>query len=192
MNNIIIKRIIESKSVKEEILKDTDLLNLVENIAQEIVSCIRSGNKVMFAGNGGSFSDSFHLAGEFVSRFLFDREPLPAIALGGNNSIITAIGNDYSFMDIFSREIKALGNKGDIFIAISTSGNSGNILNAIEVAKGMGIKTYGFTGNRESKINTLCQCVRVPSEVTARIQEAHILIGHIICELVENEIFNRN
>jgi D-sedoheptulose 7-phosphate isomerase len=189
MNNLIIQRIKESNLIKNEILKNNELIKIIEDISHEIVNCIKSGNKVIFAGNGGSFSDSFHLAGEFVSRFMFDRAPLPAIALGGNNSIITAIGNDYSFEDIFSREILAIGIKGDIFIAFSTSGNSRNILKAITIAKEIGIKAFGFTGNSNSTINTLCQCVCVPSIVTARIQEAHILIGHIICEIVERRMF---
>lgn len=190
MNNLIVQCINESNLIKNEILNNADLLDTIGNISQEIINCIKSGNKVIFAGNGGSFSDSFHLAGEFVSRFMFDREPLPAKALGGNNSIITAIGNDYSFEDIFSREIQAIGTKGDIFIAISTSGNSRNILKAITVAKEIGIKTFGLTGDGNGTINTLCPCVCIPSGVTARIQEAHILIGHIICEIVEMKIFN--
>ena len=190
MNSLIRQRISESILVKNEILNNDELLEIIENISNEIINCIKSGNKVIFAGNGGSFSDSFHLAGEFVSRFIFDREPLAAIALGGNNSIITAIGNDYSYDNIFSREIKALGIRGDVFIAITTSGNSKNILNAITVAQNAGIKTYGFTGNSEGKITSLCPCVCIPSGITARIQEAHILIGHIICEIVEMKIFN--
>lgn len=190
MISIISQRIKESIKVKSEILNNDELLNTIEEISLSIVGSIKSGNKVLFAGNGGSFSDSLHLAGEFVSRFMFDRAPLPAIALGGNNSIITAIGNDYSYEDIFSREIQAIGNKGDIFVAITTSGNSKNIIKAIQVAQERGIITFGFTGNCDGKIVSLCKCVIVPSTVTARIQEAHILIGHIICEIVEKRIFN--
>jgi len=189
MENVIRKRIRESISVKNEILDSDEILEMINKISLEIIDCIKAGNKVLFAGNGGSFSDSFHLAGEFVSRFMFDRDPLPAIALGGNNSIITAIGNDYSFEDIFTREIRAVGRKGDVFIAISTSGNSKNILKAINVAKETGITVFGFTGDGNGTITSLCPCIKVPSGVTARIQEAHILIGHIICEIVENKIY---
>ena len=190
MNSLIKQRITECTLVQNELLKDVQLLSLIEDISRKIIDCIKAGNKVIFAGNGGSFSDSFHLAGEFVSKFMFDRAPLPAIALGGNNSIITAIGNDYSFEDIFSREIESIGARGDVFIAISTSGNSKNVLKAIKIANEIGITTYGFTGNGNGSINLLCRCVSVPSGVTARIQEAHIMIGHIICEIVEKEIFN--
>jgi D-sedoheptulose 7-phosphate isomerase len=190
MKNLIQQRIRENNLIINEILNNASIINTIANISQEIISCIKSGKKVIFAGNGGSFSDSFHLAGEFVSRFMIDREPLPAIALGGNNSIITAIGNDYSFEDIFSREIKAIGTRGDIFIAISTSGNSRNILKAITVAKEIEIKTFGLTGNGNGAIINLCPCICIPSDVTARIQEGHILIGHIICEIVEMEIYS--
>lgn len=190
IKNLIIQRIAESNSVKNEILNNDQILDTIELISREIISSLKSGNKVIFAGNGGSFSDSFHLAGEFVSRFMFDREPLPAIALGGNNSIVTAIGNDYSFEDIFSREIQAIGTKNDVFIAISTSGNSKNILKAISAAKKIGIKTFGFTGDANGTIKNMCPCICIPSKVTARIQEAHILLGHIICEIVEKDMFS--
>ncbi len=189
MIELIKQRISESASVKLNMLENKSVIELTDLIAQRIIASLKSGGKVIFAGNGGSFSDSFHLAGEFVSRFMFDRAPLPAIALGGNNSIITAVGNDYSYEDIFARELRALGNKGDVFIAISTSGNSPNILKAILTAREIGIDTFGFTGDSESRITALCPSLRVPSKVTARIQESHILIGHIICEIVEKEIF---
>jgi len=153
------------------------------------ISCTEK--KIFFAGNGGSFSDSFHLAGEFVSRFMFDRDALPALALGGNNSILTAIGNDYSFDNIFSRELDALGYEGDVLIAISTSGNSRNILELIKTAKKKKIQVYGLTGETGGCMKDLCSYICVPSKITARIQEAHIMIGHIICEIVEYKIFEK-
>lgn len=192
MKEIIKNRIVESIEVKEKILARGDIIEQVEKLSINIIKALNNGNKVIFAGNGGSFSDSFHLAGEFVSRFLFDRPALPSIALGGNNSIVTAIGNDYSYEDIFSREIYALGNKGDVFIPISTSGNSANILKAINVALEKEITVMGLTGENGGKMIDLCSCICIPSIETPRIQESHILIGHLICEIVEHEIFNKN
>jgi len=147
-----------------------------------------AGNKVIFAGNGGSFADSIHLTAEFVSKFNFDRKPLSAIALGANNSIITSIGNDYSFEDIFSRELDALAREGDLLIAISTSGNSKNIIKVIEKAQAKGITVYCLTGEKGGAVSKICKCLKVPSNTTARIQEVHITIGHIICEIVEDQL----
>ena len=190
MIEFIKTRIKETISVKEKLIEDKIILDRIEDITSCIISSLRNNGKVIFAGNGGSFSDSFHLAGEFVSRFMFDRKALPALALGGNNSILTAIGNDYSYEDIFSRELESLGNKDDVFIAISTSGNSPNILKAVKTAKSLNIKTYGFTGNNGGKLKELCDCIHIPSDSTPRIQESHIVVGHIICEFVESKIFN--
>ena len=186
------QRIEESINVKFRLLSDEFLSKQIEELAQQVLDALQKGNKVFFAGNGGSCSDAFHLAGEFVSRFIFDRDALPAIALGANNSIVTAIGNDYSYDTIFSRELKALGNPGDVFIAITTSGNSPNILNAIEAAKAKGLKIWGLTGQSGGKMKDLCNCICVPSHETPRIQESHILVGHIICELVEHNYFKGN
>jgi D-sedoheptulose 7-phosphate isomerase len=189
MIETIKKRVKESIDTKNKLFYDNILIEQIEELSLLVLKALQTGNKVFFAGNGGSFSDAFHLAGEFVSRFMFDREALPAIALGGNNSILTAIGNDYSFTEIFSREIKALGKSGDVFIAISTSGNSKNILSAIKTAKEKGVNTWGLTGISGGKMKDVCDCICVPSGETPRIQESHILIGHIICELVEHKYF---
>jgi D-sedoheptulose 7-phosphate isomerase len=191
MKELIIKRIGDSIAVKEKLLTDEIIIEQIEKVSLQVVNALEKGKKVIFAGNGGSFSDSFHLAGEFVSRFLFDRPALPSIALGGNNAIVTAVGNDYSYNDIFSRELYALGNAGDIFIPISTSGNSGNIINAIETANDKGLIILGFTGETGGKMKDICDCVCVPSKDTARIQECHILLGHILCELVESTYFDK-
>ena len=180
----------ESISVKREFALRIDNLSLLADISYACVSCLKQGGKIFFAGNGGSFADSQHLAAEFISRFMFDRNPLAAVALGTNSSAITAIGNDYGYTDSFARELKALGSNKDIFFAISTSGNSPNILSAVEVAKDMGLNVYGLTGKEGGLLKDVCECVRVPSTNTARIQESHILIGHLICELVEEAYFS--
>lgn len=189
-STLINTRIQESLKTKKLFLQDEAQKKIVLEIANKITNGLKNGNTVFFAGNGGSFSDASHLAGELVCRFLIDRETLPAIALGGNNSVLTAIGNDYSYQDIFSRELAGLGKKGDIFIAISTSGNSPNIVKAVKTALQKEITTYGFTGQKGGELKKLCQCFQVPSTITARVQEIHILAGHIICEIVEKNIFN--
>jgi D-sedoheptulose 7-phosphate isomerase len=192
MKGIIEKRIRESIALKEDVLANDNIKKQIERLSLLVLEAFKNGKKLIFAGNGGSFSDSFHLSGEFVSRFLFDRPALPSIALGGNNSIVTAIGNDYSYEDIFSRELFALGNIGDVFIPISTSGNSKNIINSINTAKKKGIVVFGLTGEGGGKMKDICNCICVPSNDTARIQEVHILIGHIICELVEKTFFEKS
>lgn len=191
MNNKIENIIRESISVKEKIINDSALLAEIMALSNNIVDTLKQGRKVIFAGNGGSLSDSFHLATEFVTRLMFDREALPSLALGGNNAVITATGNDYTFNEIFARELKALGKQGDIFIAISTSGNSPNILKALETATEKSIESWGLTGKTGGKMNNLCRCIKVPSDNTARIQEAHITIGHIICEITESIMFKK-
>jgi len=190
MQKIIQERLEESINVKKLILKDRQLLCLIEEIINNIKEVLLKGNKVIFAGNGGSFADSIHLTAEFVSKFNFDRKPLSAIALGANNSIITSIGNDYSFEDIFSRELDALAREGDLLIAISTSGNSKNIIKVIKKAQAKGITVYCLTGEKGGAVSKICKCLKVPSNTTARIQEAHITIGHIICEIVEDQLCN--
>jgi D-sedoheptulose 7-phosphate isomerase len=155
-----------------------------------MVGALRRGNTLLFAGNGGSAADSQHIAGEFVSRFHFDRPALPAIALTVDTSILTAIGNDYGYKRVFSRQIEALGRAGDIFVAISTSGNSPNILAAIEAAKAKDIMVVGLTGRTGGKMKALCnECLCVPSDVTPRIQEGHLATYHLLCEFVEEMIF---
>ena len=190
MQKIIQERLEESINVKKLILKDRQLICLIEEIVNNIKEVLLKGNKVIFAGNGGSFADSIHLTAEFVSKFNFDRKPLSAIALGANNSIITSIGNDYSFEDIFSRELDALAREGDLLIAISTSGNSKNIIKVIKKAQAKGITVYCLTGEKGGAVSKICKCLKVPSNTTARIQEAHITIGHIICEIVEDQLCN--
>lgn len=177
-----------SVKVKQSILGDAELLNNVQNSADVIISALANGNKIFFCGNGGSAADSQHLAGEFIGKLHSERQPLAAIALNTNTSSITAVGNDYSYDDIFSRQIQALGSKGDILVGLSTSGNSKNVINAFIEAEKQGLKTIALTGQTGGKIKNLCDIlVNVPSEITPRIQESHITLGHIICEIVEKE-----
>jgi len=155
-----------------------------------VCKTLKQGKKILLFGNGGSASDAQHIAAEFVGRFVKDRCPLPAMALTTDTSILTAIGNDYSFEDIFVRQIKALGKKGDLAWAISTSGNSPNVLKAIESARSLGMKTLGLTGRDGGKLVKMADIsLIVPSKLTQRIQETHILIGHLICEVVDRELF---
>lgn len=150
----------------------------------------RKGRQVLFAGNGGSAANCQHMAGEYVSKFMFDRPALPAIALTTDTSILTAIGNDYGFEDLFSRQLHGLANEGDILFVYSTSGNSSNCLKAISTAKELGVITVGMTGSRGGKIEEQCDMlIRVPSTSTPHIQEGHLIIGHAICALVEQAIF---
>lgn len=187
---LIKKQVEDSLKVKNSILQNEEILQLVLTISKKTIDAYKSGNKTILAGNGGSAADAQHFAGEFVSRFYFDRPGLPSIALSTDTSVITAVGNDYGYEKVFSRQIQANGNSGDIFIAISTSGNSENILEALKESKKRGIITVGLTGEDGGKMKELCDyCVCVPSKETPRIQEAHILIEHIICSLVEEEIF---
>jgi D-sedoheptulose 7-phosphate isomerase len=176
-------------SLHEALLKDLRLQNSLSELAGWCVESLRNGGKIIFAGNGGSFADAQHLAAEFVSRLQFDRSPLPSIALATNSSVMSAIGNDYGYEQVFSRELKALGNQVDIFIPITTSGNSLNILSAVEVAQERSIRTIGFTGQSGGLLVGKCNCLSIPSSRTERIQEGHILIGHILCGIVENELF---
>lgn len=187
---IIRAQIAASIAVKQAILADENLILKIEKLAAACVNCLLSGSKVIFAGNGGSFADAQHLSAEFVSRFMFDRAPLASLVLGANNSAISAIGNDYGYEQVFARELEGLARLGDVFIPITTSGNSRNILNAVNEAKKQGITTVAFTGNGGGMIAPLCDCLCVPSRETARIQECHIMIGHIVCELVEQRYFN--
>ena len=185
METIVRERFAESISVKQSLAADEQLVAMIVRIARDVIEALNKGNKVIFAGNGGSFADSIHLSAEFLSRYQRERAPLASVALGANNSTLTAIGNDYGYDNIFAREIEALARAGDVFIGLSTSGNSMNVVKAVEMAKYLGITTYCLTGESGGKLNELVECVRVPSNVTARIQESHILIGHVICELVE-------
>ncbi len=186
-----IKNIIsESVSVKNKILLDEVMLNNIIEAVREIVKAFKSGNRVYFAGNGGSAADAQHLAAEFSGRFYTDRLALPAEALHCNTSYLTAVANDYSYDEIYARLIRGISNPGDILIGLSTSGNSGNIVKAFEAARTKKLITIGFTGETGGKMKSLSDYLfNVPSLDTPRIQESHILIGHIICELVEKEYF---
>ena len=189
MQNQIRGQIEASILVKQAVLLDQALLGQVERLAQACLRSLRAGGKVIFAGNGGSFADAQHLSAELTSRFLFDRAPLASLALGNNNSAISAIGNDYGYEQVFARELEAIAKPVDIFIPITTSGNSPNIIAAIEVAKRCGVETVGWSGKSGGRIKLMCDCICIPSTETARIQECHILIGHILCGLVEKEFF---
>lgn len=169
---------------------DTALRELIPRATALSVEALKRGNKLLFAGNGGSAADAQHWAGELVSRFYFDRPGLPAIALTTDTSILTAIGNDYGYDYVFARQVEALGHKGDVLFAISTSGNSKNILRAIEAARAIGINVIGFTGQDGGKMAQLCDlCFRMPSSETPKIQEGHEFIGHLICGLIEQRMF---
>lgn len=180
----------ESIDTKRRILEDGSMLDQVGRAAEMLIAAYRSGKKTLIAGNGGSAADAQHLAGEFVSRFYFDRPGLPSIALTTDTSILTAIGNDYGYERVFSRQVQANGAEGDVFLGISTSGNSANILLALEECRRRGVRTIGFTGAGGGKMASLCDiCLQIPSSDTPRVQEAHILLGHILCELVEKDLF---
>lgn len=180
-----------SIAVKRTVIADEKLIGQIEELATVCVQCLRSGGKVIFAGNGGSFADAQHLSAEFISRFMFDRAPLPSLVLGANNSAISAIGNDYGYEQVFARELEGMAGLRDVFIPITTSGNSRNILHAVEVAKTQGLTTKAFTGQGGGELGGLCECLCVPSRDTARIQECHIMIGHIVCGLVEHQYFKQ-
>ncbi|OEY26233.1 D-sedoheptulose 7-phosphate isomerase [Campylobacter jejuni] len=192
LNSYIKEHFQESILVKEQILKDENLITLIKNASLEVIKAYKNGNKTLLAGNGGSAADAQHIAGEFVSRFYFDRPGIASIALSTDTSILTAISNDYGYENLFARQVQAQGVKGDVFIGISTSGNSKNILKALELCKQKGIISIGLSGASGGAMNELCDyCIKVPSTCTPRIQEAHILIGHIICAIVEEELFGK-
>jgi D-sedoheptulose 7-phosphate isomerase len=185
----ICNQIAASITVKEAILTNENLIKKIEILAVKCVECLRLGGKVIFAGNGGSFADAQHLSAEFVSRLMFDRPPIASIVLGANNSMITAISNDYGYEQVFARELQAVAKHGDVFIPITTSGNSQNILTAVDQAVRMGLTITALTGEGGGKLASLCDCLHVPSCETVHIQESHIMIGHIICGLVEKKYF---
>lgn len=186
-----IKNIIrESLKVKNLVLEDEKLLATIDKCVDVMVTAFKSGNKVLFCGNGGSAADAQHLAAEFSGRFYTDRDALPAEALHCNTSYMTAVANDYSYDVIYSRMIKGIGNKGDVLVGLSTSGSSKNIVNAFEMALDKGMITIGLTGETGGLMKNLSDhLLNVPSTDTPRIQEAHILLGHIICQLVEEKVF---
>lgn len=192
MKDYIRTQVKDSIATKERFLADEKNIELLDRVAAELLTAYRAGKKTLIAGNGGSAADAQHIAAEFVSRFYFDRPALASIALTTDTSALTAIGNDYGYELLFSRQLEANGVAGDIYIAISTSGNSRNILKSLESAKKLGIKTIGLTGSSGGKMKDLVDyCICVPSDETPRIQETHILIGHILCAAVEKELFEK-
>ena len=179
-----------SIEVKERILKDKNLLENIEKAANIVLEALRNNKTLYLCGNGGSFSDACHIAAEFTGRFLFDRKPLKAIVLGANPSHMTAVSNDYGYEYVFSRELEALGEEGDVLIGISTSGNSKNIIEAVKTARKKNIKTIGLLGKDGGKLKNLVDIsIIVPANLTCHIQEAHITIGHYICYFVEEKFF---
>ena len=186
IHNLFFRNIQDHQLVIDSLIPLKDAVFDAVNIISHSLS---SGGKVMLCGNGGSAADSQHLAAEFTGRFVLDRRPLAALALSTDSSALTCIGNDYSFDEVFSRQVIGLGHKGDCLIGISTSGNSGNIIQAVQSAHELGIHTIGLLGRDGGRLVTLCDIsIVVPSNVTARIQEAHILIGHTICGAVEQSL----
>ncbi len=181
----------KSRKLLEDIAADVLLRGQVLEVVKRSVEALKRGNKILFAGNGGSAADAQHWAAELVSRFHYDRPGLPGIALTTDTSALTAIGNDYGFERVFARQIEALGRQGDVLYAISTSGNSKNILRAIEAAQTAGIEVVGFTGRSGGAMAERCAiCLRIPSSETPKIQEGHELLGHIICGMIEREMFD--
>jgi len=180
-----------SIAVKQELLRSEDVLLAVAKTTEILIDALQKGNKALLFGNGGSAADAQHIAAELVGRFAFDRPALPALALSVNTSCVTAIGNDYGFEQVFSRQLEALARPGDVAIGISTSGNAANVLHALTIAKKMGLHTVALTGRTGGSLRSIVDhCICAPSAETPRIQECHILIGHIISELVEREIFH--
>jgi D-sedoheptulose 7-phosphate isomerase len=179
-----------SIAVKGLLLSDAEAVSTVAEVSMLLIDSLMKGNKVLLFGNGGSAADAQHIAAEFVGRFAFERRALPALALSVNTSCVTAIGNDYGFDLVFSRQIEALGREGDVAIGISTSGNSQNVLQGLSAARKLGLSTVALTGCNGGKLKSAVDhCICAPSNETPRIQECHLLIGHIICELVERTIF---
>jgi D-sedoheptulose 7-phosphate isomerase len=189
---MIKERIQSSIAVKQKLASDENLLAIIQASADAIIDAYKNGGKVIFCGNGGSAADAQHLAAELSGKFYFDRPPLPAEATHVNTSFLTAVANDYSYEDAYARYVASVAKPGDILVAISSSGNSANILKAIETARKAGMKIIGMTGDTggkmKDKVNLL---INVPSNDTPRIQESHILVGHIICEIVEQTIFGK-
>jgi len=189
--NLLIKNAIKNSiETKKKILKDKNALLTIEKVAEEIIRAFKNDKKVLLCGNGGSAADAQHIAAEFSGKFYFDREPLFAEALHTNTSFLTSVANDFSYNEVFARAVKAMGRKGDILIGISASGNSLNVTKAIEMANKMKMVSIGLSGKTGGKMRDICKyLIKVPSTDTPRIQESHILVGHIICEIVEKEIF---
>lgn len=191
MKNITIKAIKDSVNTKNKILNDAELVNQISTVGQILIDLFKNGNKLMLCGNGGSAADAQHIAAELSGRFNFDRDPLDAEALHVNASFVTAVANDYNYEEVYKRMVQAKSKKGDALIAISTSGNSPNILAAVNKAKELGVICIGLTGSIGGQLVNLCDyTLKIPSDDTPRIQESHILIGHILCEMIENNLFD--
>lgn len=187
--NYIKNYLSKSISVKQDLLASDNILQEVSKVAELIIEAYRNGNKVILAGNGGSAADAQHIAAEFVSRFFFDRPGLPALALTTDTSMLTAIGNDYGFDKLFARQLQAQSRIGDIFIGISTSGNSDNIIKAMKITKELGVTSVALCGESGQLKDMVEYSINVPSTITPYIQECHICIGHMICAIVEEAIF---
>lgn len=193
MINLIKSRLITSAELKSEVADSAEILRAVQKTVEAILFAYKNGGKVLWCGNGGSAADAQHLAAELSGRFYYDRPPLFSEALHVNTSYTTAVANDYSYDVIYSRLIQAMGQKNDVLIGLSTSGNSKNVVNAIEAANNKGLVTVGFTGKSGGQMNDICQyMIRIPSTDTPRIQECHMNLGHSICELVEMHLFPKN
>lgn len=192
LDSRIANTISESIAVKQILLDSEDFQRIIQDIADQWVHTFEQGGKILFCGNGGSAADAQHLAAELSGRYFIDREPLPAEALHVNSSYITAVANDYSYDEVYARMIRAIGKAGDILIALSTSGNSPNIIRAIEDAKARNMKVIGFTGATGGRMAALCDLlIKIPSNSTPRIQECHIMVGHILCEITESRLFEK-
>ena len=192
MKNYIEDQLKQSHTVISAILEDQSLKQALSKAIDACIGSLKSGGKILLAGNGGSAADAQHIAGELVSRFAFDRPGLAAVALTTDTSILTAVGNDYGYEMLFSRQIQALGRKGDVFVAYSTSGKSPNILKALQTAKELGLITIGLTGNRNGPMNAMCDHVlAMPSADTPKIQEGHLIMGHILCGAIEEALFGK-
>jgi D-sedoheptulose 7-phosphate isomerase len=180
----------DTEKILSAMSADETLCSTLASAAQACINCLSNGNRILLAGNGGSAADAQHIAGELVSRFEFDRPGLPAVALTTDSSILTAIGNDYGFDQLFARQVQAQGKRGDVFVGYSTSGQSANILQAFQMSREVGLTTIGLTGKKDGPMSELCDYLLcVPSVDTPKIQEGHLMLGHILCGLIENAIF---
>lgn len=192
INRIIYSAIKNTINTKQKMLEREEILDTIDKVAKEIIKAFKNDKKILLCGNGGSAADAQHITAELSGKFYLDRKPLPAEALHVNSSFLTAVANDYSYDEVFARSVKASGREGDILIAISTSGNSANVIKGIEAANERKMIVVGLTGQSGGQMNNICKyLIKVPSKDTPRIQESHILIGHIICEIVEKEIFGK-
>ncbi len=190
MKNYIKNQVKKSYETKQNIYNNEELLDKIEQVSKLCVKLYKANKKTLLAGNGGSAADAQHIAAEMVGRYGFDRPSLPSLALTTDTSVLTAIGNDYGYEQVFSRQLESMGQEGDLFIGISTSGNSQNIINAFKSAKEKNIKSVALVGKDGGEMAKLADyAIIVPSDITPRIQESHILIGHILCDIIEKEIF---